>query len=81
MLGNMFEWCQDTYQPDAYSARKGVLTENPLVTTDEGGLRVIRGGGWVDPPFIVRVSARRFSKLGPRFPSSLVGLRVAHSEP
>ncbi len=81
MLGNMFEWCQDTYKADAFLARESVLTENPLVTTDEGGLRVIRGGAWVDPPFIVRASTRAFSKLGTRFPDSLLGLRVARSEP
>lgn len=46
-VGNVWEWCQDTYDPRAYAARAGRDdVQNPL--TDNGsGVRVLRGGSFL----------------------------------
>lgn len=58
MLGNVWEFCQDTYDPEYYK----VLQEKEVVTdplkTDKDGKPVLRGGSWDDDQPAVR-SARR----------------------
>ena len=44
MHGNVFEWCEDVYNKDAYASRSGVTT-NPLVMSGSK-YRVLRGGAW-----------------------------------
>jgi sulfatase modifying factor 1 len=43
--GNVWEWCQDRYDREAYQRRWGT-TSDPLVTSSGGDSRVLRGGGW-----------------------------------
>jgi len=67
MLGNVYEWAADwdgNYQSGAQSDPSGV---------ESGQFRALRGGSWVGPPGLVRVSARGQVKPGNR--SSIVGLR------
>ena len=46
-VGNVWEWCQDTYDPRAYARRTGVsLPRNPLVDNGSGA-RVLRGGSFL----------------------------------
>jgi formylglycine-generating enzyme required for sulfatase activity len=54
MLGNVFEWCEDIYDEDAYRHHQ---RNNPL-NTGGGSQRVIRGGCWYSWPAGVRCAAR-----------------------
>jgi formylglycine-generating enzyme required for sulfatase activity len=56
MSGNVWEWCRDTFQPDAYG-RHG--RRNP-VAASSGPDRVIRGGSWNLDAWSARC-ARRFN--------------------
>jgi len=42
MSGNVYEWCQDWYDEDAYAK---VSSSNPYMA-DKGSSRVLRGGSW-----------------------------------
>ena len=42
MSGNVWEWCEDVYDEDAYTSH---ARENPLISGG-GSERVYRGGGW-----------------------------------
>ena len=53
MLGNVYEWCADWYGD--YSSSSQANPTGPL----SGSYRVIRGGGWINYPGIVRSASRR----------------------
>lgn len=70
MIGNVWEWCEDTYGKDAYRKHK---KNNPVYRQFESGsnYRVIRGGSWLSGPGSVRCAKRspappesRFDVLG-----------------
>lgn len=67
-LGNVWEWCQDTYAP--YSL---VTVSDPLA--NQGKDRVVRGGSWGDVAALLRVADRH--ALAPDVRSAYVGLRIA----
>ena len=67
-LGNVWEWCQDSYAPYPL-----VPASDPLV--NEGGKRVVRGGSWGDAPALLRVADRQ--ALDPEVRSAYVGFRIA----
>ncbi len=67
-LGNVWEWCQDTYAPYPL-----VPSSDPLA--NQGRLRVVRGGSWGDAAALLRVADRH--ALGPEVRSAYVGLRLA----
>jgi formylglycine-generating enzyme required for sulfatase activity len=67
MIGNVVEWCQDTYQK--YPEDGADETAAPGV----GG--VLRGGSWLDHPFLCR-SAKRASVF-PQGRRDFIGFRVA----
>ncbi len=56
VLGNVSEWCLDTYFPDYADADP---TGRAQGVTELPGQRVIRGGSWLSGPSLMRVSARR----------------------
>jgi formylglycine-generating enzyme required for sulfatase activity len=57
MLGNVWEWVEDGYQPNAYAAH---ALYNPLVKEAPNGDRVIRGAGHRSDFIQVRCAKRAF---------------------
>ena len=67
-LGNVWEWCQDTY------ATYPLVPANDLLA-NQGSERVVRGGSWGDAASLLRVADRH--ALDPDVRSAYVGLRIA----
>lgn len=65
-LGNVWEWVADWYAADSYQREDETSPTGPK----NGKYRVIRGGGYTDPPRTVRVTTRNFR------PPHLVGVAV-----
>lgn len=70
MLGNVWEWCEDTYHSEAYSK---LPKDNPLYG-GSGEYRVMRGGGWSNGPLGIRNSHR--VGLSPDFGHHSLGFRL-----
>ena len=56
-LGHVWQWCTDSYSPDAYARRDPGVTDPVNSATTQ--LRSERGGSWVGPVSLCRPSYRR----------------------
>jgi formylglycine-generating enzyme required for sulfatase activity len=84
ILGNVAEWCFDSYKPDAYANRPiDKPSLNPCIApTTNRFPDVARGGSWADKAAGCRSAARKFSdkkwiKLDPQRPQSIWWLTSA----
>ena len=71
MIGNVWEWCEDSYAP--YNDKKST---DPLAAN--GSDRVLRGGGWFNVPERCRSASRDYRAPDYRT-SSYIGFRVVRN--
>ena len=69
MAGNLWEWTRSPYQPYPYDEA------DDRSNLDADALWVMRGGGFADPPRLVRTTARGAAEPAARRP--FIGFRVA----
>ncbi len=70
MSGNVYEWCEDVYDKNAYSKH---TKNNPLVTSGSS-YRVFRGGSWLGNTRDMRAADRNRNSTG--YTSSGLGFRL-----
>jgi serine/threonine protein kinase/formylglycine-generating enzyme required for sulfatase activity len=75
MLGNVWEWCWDAYQPRYYLRSPIDDPSGP----SRAGDRLIRGSCWMDDPRIIRSRAR--NRTSPTFTNHNLGFRVVRVQP
>lgn len=76
MHGNVWEWCRDASDEDAYGKR-GAEDVDPVVEGDTDSLRVLRGGSWIRSAWYCRSAVRDW--LHPDDRVRYVGFRLCLS--
>jgi formylglycine-generating enzyme required for sulfatase activity len=63
--GNVWEWCQDIWDEEAYTKRKEKDSVDPVVVDGNTSMRVFRGGGYWDEVANLRCACRfRYRAVG-----------------
>jgi hypothetical protein len=78
MAGNIWEWCQDTYQADYYNTLKALEPVSNPFNTASTNLFVIRGGSYADGYAEQRCANRSYA--GYSTLDSLVGFRLVRNQ-
>ena len=73
MAGNVSEWIDSSYEPEAYEFSS---TINPNVNDEENELKVVRGGSWKDVKYFLQVSSRDYENADQA--RSYIGFRTVH---
>ena len=74
MLGNVWEWCRDTWDEQEFAKRPEGATD-PLVDEGGGAYRVVRGGAWLSQARDCRAAIR--SRHHPGLRIGFLGLRLS----
>jgi len=77
--GNVWEWCLDVFDPEAYEQWKDAEPLDPVTREGVEDRRVLRGACWIDPPGRLP-SFTRFSQRV-SYTANRVGFRVAMNLP
>ncbi|MEM9556543.1 MAG: SUMF1/EgtB/PvdO family nonheme iron enzyme [Acidobacteriota bacterium] len=74
--GNVWEWCRDAFDFDAYDEREGAV--DPIVhgsdDNRDAAVRVVRGGSWFNPSRFLAAAIRSWYRASDR--DLLLGFRV-----
>ena len=73
MSGNVAEWVNSSYEPDAYDFSSSM---NPNVNNPANKKKITRGGSWKDVKYYLQVSSRNYEYED--IPRSFIGFRTVH---
>ncbi|MEZ0328204.1 MAG: PEGA domain-containing protein [Dissulfuribacterales bacterium] len=77
MHGNVWEWCEDWYDPEFYKTLKP-KTMNPVAVQDKSSNKVLRGGSWLSDSQQARCANRHRAALDEK--TDQIGFRVVMRE-
>jgi formylglycine-generating enzyme required for sulfatase activity len=82
--GNVWEWCRDVWDAQAYQKRAGKAVSDPIVTEGNKSMHPLRGGSWVVSAECLRSTSRLWLVANYRFYRfrfDLIGFRCVISAP
>ena len=74
MAGNVYEWCADRYDYEAYER----YARGDLTPPANGSVRVLRGGSWLEWVYYCRTACRSYH-FDPTPQNYYIGIRVARA--